>query len=182
MFCKMVLVFSVILYSRLVGSSVRLEREVFAHHGWVAGLEAEARAGCHLCALLVASVEGERGAPYVLVVTVQGELGVEVEGRSLRRVVLTLISSMPLDEAEMTVGLLYTGSLGIGELGRRWLKDCLSLHVRCPPRSSTLAGFLPTRLIKLTAEAGVVKSARLVRGADVATCTRYLTLSLLGRP
>jgi hypothetical protein len=100
-----------------------------------------------------------------------------VEGRSLGRVVPTLVSSVPLDEAETTVGLPYTGSPGIGELGRRWLTDCLSLHMRCPSRSSTLTSFLPTRLVKVTASAGVVESARLVRGADVAMSTRYLTLS-----
>jgi hypothetical protein len=182
--CRVVLTHSTILYSNIVDPRAWVKSERFRHHGSLGGLERSSRAGCHLCSLLVSSLDysDERyrevfDSFYLLVVTGRGCLGVHVLGQRLGKVVPTFIPSILFGETEPTVRFSHTGSAEIGKLVRRWLTECLSLHTECPSRHPTLASFVPTRLVKVTASAGAVKSAQLIHGTELPMGTRYLTLS-----
>ena len=183
--CRTVVTHSAILYSQVAELRAFVRREVFGHHASVGRLRMSAWAGCHLCMLLVSSLgcrDAQGGGevldgPCLVTVTWRGRLGVHVRGQRLRTEVPTYIPAIPFEEVEPTIALPHTNSQEVGNLVRRWLTDCLSVHIECLSQPCMLASFLPTRLVRVAASGGAVTSAKLVNGINLPMGTRYLTLS-----
>ena len=153
-----------------------------------------ARDGCHLCSMLVG-----RGTPLdepefdseggFYGVAVQGRQSYDGPGKILlekmtskgqRHTTLRTIElGYALRPKDLSASLQYTrtDSQPLYAMAKEWLRQCREDHDSCN-KVTTLSGFLPTRLIKITAVGGDVRSIKLCVTSDLPTRNvSYLALS-----
>jgi hypothetical protein len=142
-----------------------------------------ARDGCHLCSILVGRGTpfddpelGSRSASYGVAVRGRqsydgpGQIVLERMGSPLRErtSLRTIELQYDLTPKNLSASLKYarTDSQSIYTMAKGWLRQCREHHESCN-EITTVKGFLPTRLIKITSVHSDVRSIKLCMTSDL---------------
>jgi hypothetical protein len=165
--------------------------EIFSHHVTLAALHASARAGCHLCSLVLGPTTHKKDflnkdddckTTYLLEISLFMTTKLSAMDRSSIRYVWrtwdkernSSPSSSSSASSPTTLGCATTETAKIRELIRSWLSRCLREDEGL---CSVATQFLPSRLIEIATDNGTLCSARLVFASELPPETQYLTLS-----
>lgn len=159
-------------------------RDLFSRHLYnLASIRKSARDGCHLCSMLV----GRETLPDELELDAESDFyGVAVsgkqsydgpgdilfqkmtskEGGAITLTTIELSYGYKLKDLSASLQHTRTNSQPVYAMAKEWLRECRENHDSCN-KVTTPSGFLPTRLIKITAVGGDVRSIKLCVTSDL---------------